>query len=262
MDLSMADVVEAIAARLRTAYERGAIAPLRDGLEPSDGELAYAVQAVNTDFWTKSGRTVVGHKIGLTAAAVQKQLGVSQPDFGVLFGDMQLQDGGVLDFTKCISPRVEAEVALVLARDISDEGATPESVAAAVEYAVAAIEVVDSRIADWKISFADTVADNGSSAYFVLGSEKRTLDGLDLFTCGMALSINDEIVSLGAGAACLGHPLNAAAWLARTIAISGGSLKAGDILLTGALGPMVSLKPKDNVRAQIGGLGKCGFLVS
>ncbi|HVF93769.1 MAG TPA: fumarylacetoacetate hydrolase family protein, partial [Sphingomonas sp.] len=149
------------------------------------------------------------------------------------------------------------EIALVMGRDLDDPRATPDVVAAAADYAVAAIEIVDSRIAEWKISFADTVADNGSSAFFVLGDERMPLAGLDLYTCGMALEINGAVASVGAGAACLGHPLNAAAWLARTLAAAGDPLRAGDVVLTGALGPMVALAPGDHVRAVIGGLGTC-----
>ena len=250
---------DALAARLRAAYGGATVPPLRDGLDPTDIDGAYAVQAINTGHWIAGGRSIVGRKIGLTAKAVQAQLGVDQPDFGVLFNDMHIADGGTLDYAKVIQPKAEAEVALVLARDLDKTDATPADVAAAVDYAVAAIEIVDSRIADWKISFADTVADNGSSAFFVLGSEKKTLDGLDLYTCGMALEINGQLVSLGAGAACLGHPLEAAAWLARTLAARGIPLRAGDIILTGALGPMVTLAPGDQIIARIGGLGNVSF---
>jgi 2-keto-4-pentenoate hydratase len=249
----------ATAARLRDAYAGGVIPPLRDALEPTDIDGAYSVQAINTRFWQAQGRRIVGRKIGLTAEAVQKQLGVDRPDFGVLFNDMQIADGGMLSPGKAIQPKAEAEVALVLGRDLNDAAATPESVAAAVDYALASIEIVDSRIADWKITFADTVADNGSSAFFVLGKEKKKLADLDLYTCGMALEINGKLASLGAGAACLGHPLNAAAWLARTLAERGEPLRAGDILLTGALGPMVAIQPGMHVRAQIGGLGAASF---
>jgi 2-keto-4-pentenoate hydratase len=238
---------------------RGAIAPLRDGLEPTDGAGAYVVQDINTRHWVEGGRRIVGRKIGLTAKAVQAQLGVDQPDYGVLFDDMQIADGGVLDPARVIQPKAEAEIALVLAREVTTASATPEDIAAATDYAVAAIEIVDSRIADWKITFADTVADNGSSAFFVLGGERKKLDGLDLFTCGMALEVNDQIVSVGAGAACLGHPLNAAAWLARVMAANGTPLKAGDVLLTGALGPMVAITPGDHVKASIGGMGSVSF---
>jgi len=258
----MSNALTTVAAQLRQAYTTGAVPPLRDALAPTDGESAYAVQHINTQVWQGEGRRIVGRKVGLTAKAVQAQLGVDQPDFGVLFDDMQIPDDGVLDIAKCIQPRAEAEVAFILAKDLNDPNATAQTVAEAIAYAVAAIEIVDSRIADWKITFADTVADNGSSAFFVLGEEKRPLAGLDLYTCGMALEINGAVVSLGAGAACLGHPLNAAAWLARTLAAAGEGLKAGDVVLSGALGPMVGLKAGDEVRAVIGGLGACGFKVS
>ncbi|RXR27685.1 2-keto-4-pentenoate hydratase [Sphingobium fluviale] len=248
-----------LARRLREAYTTGAIPPLRDGLEPTDGAGAYAVQDINTRHWVEHGRRIVGRKIGLTAKAVQAQLGVDQPDYGVLFDDMQILDGGVLPDGKVIQPKAEAEVALVLGKDIAKTHVTADDIAAATEYAVAAIEIVDSRIADWKITFADTVADNGSSAFFVLGREKKPLDGLDLFTCGMALEINGQIVSVGAGAACLGHPLNAAAWLAQVMIANGSPLRAGDIMLTGALGPMVTLSPGDRVKSSIGGLGSVSF---
>lgn len=248
-----------LALRLREAYANGAVAPLRDGLEPTDGAGAYAVQDINTRHWVESGRRIVGRKIGLTAKAVQAQLGVDQPDYGCLFDDMAITDGGMLDPAKVIQPKAEAEIALVLAQDITKASATPDDIANATDHAVAAIEIVDSRIADWKITFADTVADNGSSAFFVLGQDKKKLDGLDLYTCGMVLEINDQIVSLGAGAACLGHPLNAAAWLARVMVSNGTPLRAGDILLTGALGPMVALTPGDRVKSTIGGMDSVSF---
>ena len=209
---------EEAAALLRAAYGGAPVPPLRAHLEPADAEGAYAVQALNTRHWQREGRRIVGRKIGLTAEAVQKQLGVDQPDYGVLFGDMQIADGGVLQCSRALQPKAEAEVALILARDLDKPDASADDVFAAAECALAAIEIVDSRIADWKITFADTVADNGSSAFFVLGKTKRPLAGLDLFTCGMALSINEKVVSIGAGAACLGHPLNAAASLKTCLA--------------------------------------------
>jgi 2-keto-4-pentenoate hydratase len=250
---------EGAAADLRAAYRGGGIAPLRKVLGPSDGDGAYAVQEINTRYWQHQGRRIVGRKIGLTAKAVQAQLGVDQPDFGVLFDDMEIRDGGELRASMVLQPKAEAEIALILKADIADPAADAEMVARATALVVPAIEIVDSRIQDWKISFADTVADNGSSAFFVLGEPRRPLDGLDLYTCGMALEVNGLVVSLGAGAACLGHPLNAAAWLARTLAARGEPLRTGDVLLTGALGPMVAIKPGDVVRTMIGGIGSCGF---
>ncbi len=248
-----------LALRLREAYSGGVVPPLRDGLDPVDAAGAYAVQTINTRHWQEQGRRIVGRKAGLTAKAVQTQLGVDQPDFGVLFDDMRVADGGTLSPAKCLQPKAEAEIALVLGADLPDPNTTPEQVAAAVAKVHAAIEIVDSRIADWKITFADTVADNGSSAFFVLADEGKPLAGLDIWTAGMVLQVNGQTVSLGAGAAALGHPLNAAAWLAQTLAARGEPLKAGDVLLTGALGPMVALNPGDMVEAFVGGLGTCSF---
>ncbi len=253
---------EMLALRLRDAYSSGPVPPMRDGLDPVDIVGAYAVQTINTRFWEAEGRRIVGRKAGLTAKAVQAQLGVDQPDFGVLFDDMRVADGGTLDPARCLQPKAEAEIAFVLGADLPSPDTTPDDVAAAVATVHAALEIVDSRIADWKIAFADTVADNGSSAFFVLADEGKPLAGLDIWTAGMVMQINGETVSLGVGAAALGHPLNAAAWLARTLAARGEPLKAGDVLLAGALGPMVTMSPGDKVEAFIGGLGSCSFTYS
>ena len=250
---------EDLAMRLREAYVGGAVAPLRDGLEPTDIVGAYAIQSINTRFWEAQGRRIVGRKAGLTAKAVQMQLGVDQPDFGVLFDDMRVADGGALDPARCLQPKAEAEIAFVLGKDLPDPATSSEMVAEAVATVHAAIEIVDSRIADWKITFADTVADNGSSAFFVLANEGKPLTGLDLYTAGMVMEVGSAVVSLGAGAAALGHPLNAAAWLAQTLAARGEPLKAGDVLLAGALGPMVAINPGDHIRAIVGGLGEASF---
>jgi 2-keto-4-pentenoate hydratase len=250
---------EDLARRLRDAYSHGVIPPLRDGLDPVDADGAYAVQTINTLHWQGQGRRIVGRKAGLTAKAVQAQLGVDQPDFGVLFEDMRVADGGTLDPARCLQPKAEAEIAFVLGGDLNDLETTPEMVAAAVATVHVAIEIVDSRIADWKITFADTVADNGSSAFFVLGEDGLPLDGVDLEGAAMALEINGIVASTGVGAAALGNPLNAAAWLALTLAKRGEPLKAGDILLAGALGPMVALTPGDHVRAVVGGIGESSF---
>jgi 2-keto-4-pentenoate hydratase len=255
----VSNTYETVAALLRAAYTDGVVPPLRDYLDPVDIVGAYAVQDINTRLWQAEGRRIVGRKAGLTAKAVQKQLGVDQPDFGALFDDMRVADGGRLDQARCIQPKAEAEIAFVLGADLPSPDTTPEAVAAAVASVHAAIEIVDSRIADWKITFADTVADNGSSAFFVLADEGKPLIGSDLYTAGMVMEVNGEIVSTGVGAAALGHPLNAAAWLARTLAERGEPLRAGDILLAGALGPMVVLNPGDHVVARVGGIGTCSF---
>ncbi|MCP5395318.1 MAG: fumarylacetoacetate hydrolase family protein [Sphingomonadaceae bacterium] len=253
---------EEAAKRLRDAYAGQPVPPLRDALDPTDVVGAYAVQEINTRFWEAQGRRITGRKAGLTAKAVQDQLGVNQPDFGVLFDDMEIADGGILAPERCIQPKAEAEIAFILAEDLPSVETTAEDVAAAVATVHAAIEIVDSRIADWKISFADTVADNGSSAFYVLAKDGFPLDGLDLEGAPMTMTINGAEASTGIGAAALGNPLNAAAWLARTLAERGEPLKAGDILLAGALGPMVTLTPGDHVETTVGGIGTCSFTYS
>lgn len=253
--------LEDTAHRLRSAYAQGAIPPLRDVLAPDDAEGAYAVQAINTRHWIAAGRRLVGRKIGLTSRAVQTQLGVDRPDFGALFADMQVADGGSISPNCLLQPKAEAEIALRITRTLDDPATSREAVLAATDAFFPAIEIVDSRIAEWRITFADTVADNGSSALFVLGPESAPA-GQDLWSCGMVLERNGQVASVGAGAACLDHPLNAAAWLARTLAEAGDPLQAGDIVLTGALGPMIELRPGDRVRATIAGLGSCGFQVA
>ena len=164
-----------------------------------------------------------------------------------------------LDPARCLQAKAEAEIAFVLGADLPSPDTAVEQVAAAVASVNAAIEIVDSRIADWRITFADTVADNGSSAFFVLAEQGLPLAGLDLAGATMAMTLNGTVASTGIGAAALGNPLNAAAWLARTLAAAGEPLKAGDVLLAGALGPMVALMPGDEVRTEIAGIGACSF---
>lgn len=250
---------EELAARLRGAYRGGAVPPMRDGLGAVDADGAYTVQTINTRLWESQGRRIVGRKAGLTAKAVQQQLGVDRPDFGVLFADMEITDGGRLDPARALQPKAEAEIAFILGADLPDANTTPEQVAEAVKTVHAAIEIVDSRIADWKITFADTVADNGSSAFFVLAKDGKPLEGLDLEGAAMEMTFDGETVSTGIGAAALGNPLNAAAWLARTLSERGEPLKVGDILLAGALGPMVALQPGNKVHAIVAGIGEVGF---
>lgn len=252
--INQGDRIAEYAMHLRDAYKGAPIPSLRNEVSAMDTETAYAIQMANTEYWKAAGRKIAGHKIGLTAKVVQAQLGVDQPDYGVLFEDMELVDGGVLEPSHVIQPKAEAEIALILGKDLNGPDIEAEDVLAATQHVVAAIEIVDSRVQDWNITFADTVADNGSSAFYVLGTDKHPIQGLDLYTCGMALEVNGEIASVGAGAACLKHPLNAAAWLARTV-----GLKAGQTVLTGALGPMVAINPGDHVVAKIGGVGSVSF---
>lgn len=251
------DLIERVAARLREAQATGTpIAPVRDDLERGGVESAYAVQEVNTLHALSSGRRLAGRKIGLTSKAVQAQLGVDSPDFGMLFDDMKVRDGGIVPRGKVMQAKAEAEVAFVLRRDLDDPDLTLFDVVAAVECVLPAIEIVGSRIRDWNIGLLDTVADNASSGMFVLGDTARPLDGLDLPACRMVMERGGEQVSIGSGAACLGNPLNAALWLAHRMVHVGRPLRAGDIVMSGALGPMVTLAPGDAVEARIDGLGR------
>ena len=230
--------------------------PVRDLLPAGDIDAAYAVQ----DAWirdsTAAGARIVGRKIGLTNPAVQAQLGVDQPDFGVLLDSMESPDGACVDITRTLQPRIEAEIAFVLGEDLSAATIGEAEVAAATAFVVAALGVVDSRIADWDIGIVDTVADNASSGLFVLGAPRRELGGLDLAGCTMTMWRGRQVVSEGTGAACMGNPLAAVAWLARTALHYGRPLRAGEVVLSGALGPMVPVAPGDGFRAEISGLGE------
>lgn len=236
------------------------IAPLRDRLERTDVETAYAIQEINTKAALEAGRRLVGRKIGLTSVAVQAQLGVDQPDFGMLFADMAVGDGETVPLGRLIQPKVEAEIALVIGRDLTHERHTYADLISATEYALAAIEIVDSRIENWNIRFADTVADNASSGLFVLGGHPRKLGQFDITSCGMEMKRGDDVVSRGNGRACLGNPLNAAIWLADVMVRCGRPLKAGDIVLTGALGPMVAVTGQSRFDVSIEGLGNVSTL--
>lgn len=249
-------VIEAQALRLREAgqYARP-IAPLHADIPAASVADAYAIQVENTAFWRGAGRTPIGAKIGLTAKAVQRQLGVDQPDFGTLFADMSVLDRDEVGLGRLIQPKVEAEVAFVLSRTPDVERLTAAELIRSIAFILPAIEIVDSRIANWDISIVDTIADNASSGLFVLGSRPVAYDAADLRLCGMVMERNGEPVAFGAGAACLGHPLNALAWLARRLAVVGQPLQEGDIVLSGALGPMTAVAPGDVFETRIEGAG-------
>lgn len=245
-----------VADQLYEAARSGqAIDPIRNLLPEGDLKAAYAVQQLNTQRALQEGRRLTGRKIGLTSVAVQKQLGVDQPDFGMLFADMAVCDGEEVAWARLMQPKVEAEVALVLEHDLTAEQLTPADVLRATAYALPAIEIVGSRIRNWDIRITDTIADNASASLYVLGNRPVTLDALDLRLAGMVMERNGEPVSFGVGAACLGHPLNAALWLARTMVEVGQPLRAGDVVLTGALGPMAAVQPGEVFDAHINGLG-------
>ena len=248
--------IERAALTLREARAtRAPIAPVSSTHAVGGLDAAYRVAELNTLARLQSGRRIVGKKVGLTSKAVQQQLGVEQPDFGVLFDDMEFLDGVTVPTGRLIQPKIEAEVAFIVGRDLQTPAPTYGEFLNALAYAVPALEIVDSAIADWKISLFDTVADNASSGLYVLGDQPVGIGALSLSDLGMTMTRNGSSVSVGAGSACLGHPLRAAHWLACTMAERGQGLKAGEVILSGALGPMVPVQAGDFVQARIAALG-------
>lgn len=247
--------LEELADRLERAALRGEpVGPVRDGLSLAD---AYAVQRIGVARARDRGRRVAGRKVGLTSRVMQQQLGVDEPDFGVLLDDMLLDDGADLAAAPrpLIRPRVEAEIAFVLGSDLAGPGVTTLDALRATEAVAASLEIIDSRVRDWDIRLVDTVADNASSAYAVLGGRLVDPRDLDLRLVGTALSVNGRVVESGAGAAVLGHPAACVAWLANTLAGYGETLTAGSVVLSGALCRAVDLAPGDAALAEFAGLG-------
>jgi 2-keto-4-pentenoate hydratase len=256
----MTSSVERAAAALREArLSRKPIAPIASAYDLSTIDEAYAVAALNTAARLIEGRRLVGRKIGLTAESVQRQLGVDQPDFGVLFDDMELLDRDVVPGCRLMQPKVEAEIAFAIGRDLQ-KGQAPSwgEFITAIGYALPAIEIVDSAIADWKIGIVDTIADNASAGLYVLGEQPVSLGALQLASVEAVLTCNGTVVSQGRGSACLGHPLRAAYWLACEMARRGEGMRAGEIILSGALGPTAPVKSGDLVEADFGGFGRVG----
>jgi 2-keto-4-pentenoate hydratase len=259
---------DAVGAAVRAAVDRLAqaqatrvpCAPVRDLIGTDDLSAAYAVQQGLVQRRLDDGATVVGRKIGATSEAVQRQLGVDQPDFGYLLDEMDVSDAAVpgagpISMRTLLQPRVEAEVAFRLGRDIDvpEDEITLDFVRAAVDVALPALEIVDSRIADWQIGFTDTVADCASSGLFVVGTDARPLSEVTPVDVEMSLTVNGEVRSSGNGAACLGDPLEALRWLAVQAARFGDPLRAGHLILSGALGPFVPFAAGDEVVASISG---------
>ena len=241
--------------RLEEASRSGVpCAPVADLLGSDDVAGAYAVQQILTGRRLGAGARVIGRKIGLTSVAVQRQIGVDRPDFGVLFDDMRYPTGSRVPYARLLQPKVEAEVAFELAGDI-DDAADPAAVRAAVALAYPALEIVDSRVANWTISITDTVADNASSGVFVIGAPGVPLHAVEPASVRMSMTRNGVEVSAGTGRDCLGDPLAALAWLAATAIEFGSPLRAGDLVLSGALGPMVAAEPGDAFAAVIDPLG-------
>lgn len=220
-------------------------------------EDAYAIQQRLNARRLAAGEHIIGKKIGVTSRAVMNMLGVNQPDFGLLTDGMVYNEGQAIAATTLIQPKAEGEIAFVLKKDLQGPGISAADVLAATKGVMVCFEIVDSRIRDWKIQIQDTVADNASCGVFVLGDRLVKPDEVDLNTCGMVLEQNGSVVGTGAGAAALGSPVNAVVWLANTLGRLGMGLKAGEVVLSGALAAMVPVTAGDNLRVTIGGIGSC-----
>ncbi|MEZ4751729.1 MAG: fumarylacetoacetate hydrolase family protein [Bdellovibrionota bacterium] len=218
-------------------------------------EQAYAIQMQNVLRRLKKGERLVGFKLGLTSAEAQKHFSVFEPDFGHLFSGMLVEAGGEIDLSTLIQPKVEGEIAFVTGQDLQGPGVTLVDVARAIDWVHPAIEIIDSRIRNWEITAADTIADNASSARVVLGSGVPFTGEYDLSLIGMALSKNGEVLHTGAGAAVLENPLHAVSFLANELGKHGQVLPAGSLILSGSLSGMLSVEAGDFFTAEFDGLG-------
>lgn len=251
-------LIDTLGDELYTALRgRSVIEPLTNRYPDIEIEHAYRIQQRMLVRRLQDGERIVGKKIGVTSRAVMNMLGVFQPDFGYMLDAMIVADGDSVPMSSLIQPKAEGEIAFILKRDLMGPGIGNADVLAATECVMPCFEIVDSRIRDWKIKIQDTVADNASCGVFVLGDRAVDPRRIDLTTCGMVLEKNGEVVVTGAGAAALGSPVNAIAWLANTLGRLGIGLKAGEVVLSGALGAMVPARAGDNFRVTIGGLGGC-----
>jgi 2-keto-4-pentenoate hydratase len=251
--------IEALADALLVAEMiRRPVGPLSQQFPELTVAEAYEIQSINARSRVVDANnptTIVGHKIGLTSRAMQEMLGVAEPDYGVLYGDRVLENGASIAANELIAPRVEPEIAFVLAAPLAGPGVTPEQVLAATEYVLPALEVIDSRIADWKISLTDTIADNASCARVVLGDTRAPIEGSVLAAAMVDLRVSGQNVDHGCGAAVLGHPAKAVAWLANALAEHDASLQAGHLVMPGSLTAAVPFTAGEHVVADFGRLG-------
>ena len=240
---------------LEAEKSRQGISPLTEMDNSLTVEDAYQIQLETVKLKIAQGKVIVGKKIGLTSVAMQKMLDVDEPDYGHLFDDMQLENGAKIKVDSMISPKVEAEIGFVLKEDLVGPNITYIDVLMATKYVVPTLEIIDSRVKDWKIKLVDTVADNGSSAKVVVGDKTTTIDLVNLRTISMVLIKNGELQATGAGAAALGHPAYAIAWLANKLAEFKITLKKDELILPGALSAAISVSVGDTIEAKFGALG-------
>ena len=253
----MDDKTRAEAARLLfEAYSNvKPVSPLTSTYDDLTLEDAYAIQLLQIDWFLEQGRRVNGHKVGLTSAAMQRLLGVNQPDYGHLLDDFFYLEHEPIPMGRFLQPRIEPEVAFVLKRPLRGPGVTAHEAIAAVDFVLPALEIVDSRIEDWKIGLFDTIADNASSGAVVLGSTPTAISDVDLRLVGVVMTQNGTVVGTGAGGAVLGSPLRTLVWLANTVGARGVTLEAGQVVLPGAVCAMVPVAAGDTVSARFAGLG-------
>ena len=259
-----ADSVTKAAGTLLDAYaSRTPVSPLTTTYSGMSVDDAYAIQLAQVTAWTSAGAVVKGHKVGLTSMAMQKQLGVNEPDFGVLLDSMFLPEGITTDITRFLQPRAEPEIGFVLGHSLSGPGVTVAEVVAAIDFVLPALEIIDSRIADWKITLPDTIADNASSGGLVLGSRPVRPESLDLALTGCLLHRNGRLVDTGAGGAVLGgSPVNALVWLANVLGERGVALEAGHVILPGSVTAAIPINPGDTISATFDRIGTVSITFS
>jgi 2-oxopent-4-enoate/cis-2-oxohex-4-enoate hydratase len=253
----MSELISRLAEELYAAREAVcAILPLTDRFPDLTIDDAYRIQLAMVERrCAEGGQRIVGKKIGVTSKPVMDLFNVREPDFGFVTSDMMIDCAGEIESATLIAPKVEGEIAFILGRDLTGTDVTEQDVLDATELVMPCLEIVDSRISDWKIKIQDTVADNASAALVVLGDMALPASRIDLITCGMSLEINGELRSTGAGAATLGHPARAVAWLANTLGKYGIPLMAGEVILSGSMGAMLPVAKGDYVRMTVSGLG-------
>ncbi len=236
---------------------RQTVEPLTDRTPALTQDEAYQISLGILNRRLAAGERLVGKKIGATSRAVQDMLKVDQPDFGFLTDRMQCYEGNPIPISReLIQPKAEGEIAFVLKHDLAGPGVTNADVLAATAGVKVCFEIVDSRVRDWKIKIQDTIADNASCGLFIASNTIVDIHQIDLVTCGMVLWKNGELVATGAGAAALGSPVNCVTWLANALGRHGVSLKAGDIILSGSLVPLIPIAPGDEMELAVGGLGR------
>ena len=248
--------IRAAAERLWLAAEtKEPCTPVRELIGPTSVPTAYEVQQLNRERSMAAGARLAGWKIGLTSSAVREQLGVDEPDFGVLFEDRGLPDASSLELAELLQPRIEAEVGFLLGRSLPEGLLGPAEVLTATDAVLAVLEIPESRIIDWDVSISDTIADNASAGRYVVGVQRVDPLGLDLVGLSMTLEREGELISTGRGSASMGDPASAVAWLANALRALGQELEPGDLILSGSLGPMIPVEGPGRYRAELSGIG-------